>query len=200
MRKVTKEIKIYEYDELDENAKENAREIIYNHLIESVTSRDVELELKMYCRDEFGFEPDSFDFEIGFSQNDYVNFNLNYVFMNHTNSIFWKEIKALTQDELDKLDYFIQKDYDFKIKYNYKFTPDIEVNDTYFYNYEDEYELLGEELHDKIVKILTKTCNEICYELKEVAESLFDFNEKYIIEYINDFGYEFTENGDISYE
>ena len=93
MRKVTKEIEIYEYDELDEKAKEKARDIIYNHLNEMVSSRDVENDLYEYCKSEFDFEPDSVDFDISFSQSDYVNFNLNYVFINHTNSIFWKEIK-----------------------------------------------------------------------------------------------------------
>lgn len=201
MRKVTKEIEIYEYDELDEKAKEKARDIIYNHLNEMVSSRDVENDLYEYCKSEFGFEPDSVDFDISFSQSDYVNFDLNYVFINHSNSIFWEEIKkALTKDELNKLDYFLQKDYDFNIEYNYKFTPDIEVNDTYFYNYEDEYNLLGKKLHDKIVKILTESCKTICYELRKVAEGLLNFDEDYIIDYINDYGYEFTENGDIFYE
>lgn len=198
MRKVTKEIEIYEYDELDEKAKEKARDIIYNHLNEMVSSRDVENDLYEYCKSEFDFVPDSVDFDISFSQSDYVNFNLNYVFINHTNSIFWKEIKkALTKDELNKLYYFLQKDYDFNIEYNYKFTPDIEVNDTYFYNYEDEYDLLGKELHDYIVKILTKTCKNICEELLDVAGSLCYFDEDYIIEYINDYEYKFTKNGNI---
>lgn len=198
MKKINKEIEVYKYDELNDRAKDKANRLVYDILNESITNENIKEEVNYQCNSLFGFEPDSISYDIGFYNGDYFNFNLKYVFMNHKNSIFWKEIKKeLTRNELDKLDYFLQKDYDFDIIYNYKYTPTIEVNDTYFYNYEDEYDLLGEELHNKIVKVLEDACDDICGKLQNVIYGMLDFSEEHIIQIIEDWNLEFTENGDI---
>lgn len=198
MRKVTKEYEVYDYDELDEKAKNKVRNTISEWLME-INSDAFITNLNYNFKDKYGFEPDDTDYSLGnYSSSDFFSFKFKNVFTDSSqDSIFWKNIKKkLSNDELDKLDNFIKEGFDFNIDYSGRYSQTIDASDDFYY-YDENYDLLGEELVNLIEKVLLDTTYDIDDFLVQYYYDFIEISEDDIKEDIEINELQFTKNGDI---
>ena len=187
MREVS--VSLYSFNELHSEAKERA---ITDFRTSSAMEWEVDLttdDIEMICREEahsLGYEDVKFEFSLGYSQSDYLDFNCQ--------QYLTKEfIERVTGSELSVTG-IIGEDFDIELVIKGKYGHGIEVD---FKNYNLVSDLEVYELCEKLYNCIKSDYKELTGTLKRVAYDMYDDIDtvEHISEFMLDNEWEFFKDG-----
>ena len=219
MKTITKEYKVYTYDELKGDAVDKATSSIYEILYEN-NAELLEGTLLDYMNDTYKINLDSKDltYSLTNNQGDGVSFLLdNVITWAHLHDYLFKDsfpynelnifekvvVKQLSKEDIDLVYEYVNSGYVISInRRNSRYAHPY----TCYLDYEI-YQNDNKELEDKVNSCISKLCggllkdkyNEVCKDLEEVGYTLLDVNQDDILDYIEINKIDFFENGDVAY-
>ena len=212
MRVETKEIKIYEFDELSEDVKEEVKEKIEQRIIDN-RFEWLKEELEEYLLHMCNIKNCKLEYSFSYCQGDGCCFyGINLL---NENNIKNKEnlnkfesyiLEKYSPEEIELILEYLNDDCNLKLTkdshhYSHKYTCYIDYN-YYdgFYNENKTNELINKvnNLIDKLAKDLEENVyHVICDEMEKIGYNCYDVEEDEILEYIELNEYEFLEDGSI---
>lgn len=208
MKTILKEIKLYKYGELSEEAKEKAKlNYLESYLRSSIRSESFEELIKSDLEYSKGIkvtEDFEVEFDLGYCQGDYLNLYGGLDFEELSNELKSRFYKNLSEKEIKFFEEFIKYNYiDFE-RTNYYGCVGAEIRikiNSEGYNYLVEHEEKEDKYGEIVVKIeknIEGWYDEICEEYKELGYKYFyEVDEDEIKECYEAEGQLFLENGEM---
>jgi len=198
MRTITKQVELYKFDELSEQAKENA---VYE--LSQGNSYLIEEDINCYLSECLNLDYSNLEYSLSYSQGDGVCFILNALKVEHIeNSPYFKGYKK------SHLKYFCENFPNIvtftrvNFHYSHENTYSVEFNEFNFIEYftnNHRVTLFTEKLHD-LVNDFADYYKDLQMSIYDKAVGFADYYSSY--EYINEFceinGYEFTIDGKLN--
>ncbi len=209
MKTITKEIKLYRYNELSEEAREKANEkYLEINRYEDDFEELVKYDLK-YAKDCGWIENIKVVYDLGHSQGDYVNIIGSIYFEDLNNELKKKFCKGLSNEELNFFKQF-EKYSEICFREFYVGSNCVEINiqlsatpeEMYDLGLDNDFKFEDQEkyykISPKIEKNIEEWHDEICEEYKELGYIYFyEADEDEIKEYYEDTEQLFLENGEM---
>ena len=192
MRTITKEVKIYSYSELSEEAKNKVRNDYINNLDSSIFTEQIIEDLR-----EKRFKNLKPYYSLNYCQGDgiclYGNIELDEITEGLKN-IFYKNFKLSDYKALKKLKEYSQISFNHSGRYYHKYSVDIDIyidGNLSPKSYENH-----RKVADKLIKNIKEWYLDLCdkYE-KQGYDFFYGITSDELQEYCNAMGYEFLENG-----
>lgn len=208
MKTITKEIKLYKYNELSKEAKEKVNEnYLASYLESSIRSESFEELVKSDLESSKGIkvtEDFEVEYDLSYCQGDYLNLYGGLDFEELSNELKSRFYKNLSEKEIKLFEEFIKYNYvDFE-RTNYYGCAGVEIRikiNSEGYNYLVEHEEKEDKYYEIVVKIeknIEEWYDEICEEYKELGYRYFyEGDEDEIKEYYEDTKQLFLENGEM---
>lgn len=209
MKTITKEIKLYRYNELSEEAREKANEEYleinrYGDYFEELVKYDLK-----YAKDCGWIENIKVIYDLGHSQGDYVNIIGSIYFEDLNNELKKRFCKGLSNEELNFFKQF-EKYSEICFREFYVGSNCVEINiqlsatpeEMYDLGLDNDFKFEDQEkyykISPKIEKNIEEWDDEICEEYKELGYRYFyEADEDEIKEYYEDTEQLFLENGEM---
>ena len=208
MRKILKEIKIFDFEELKEETQKKVVEDFKSDLIDENFNifRD---DIYMYLEEMYKMVGYEVEYDLSYCQGDGLCFyNNRYNLLSYTvlknndlkNANVLEKYIIENNFNNDLLLEYLGNDYNlgiFKIDSSYTHARTCKIDYEYYYNNDDEEEKAINDYITYLIDKLEKLYINICNELEKIGYSCYDVTEEDVKECINANGYEFLENGEI---
>lgn len=207
MRIETKEIKIYEFDELSEDVKEEVKEKIEQRIIDN-RFEWLKEDLQEHLKHEYNINGAKLEYSFSYCQGDgccFYGINLLSYFnlkkQDNLNKFESYILEKYSPEEIELILEYLHDDCNLKLikhssHYSHKCTCSIDYG--WYYNDDKECENKVNNLIDKLAQDLEENVfYVICDELEEIGYNCYYVDEDEILEYIEINEYEFLEDGSI---
>lgn len=214
MRQITKIYNIYNYSELSKEAQEKARKEVYDLLAE-IKCDFLQEDLEDCLKANYGIVPDELYYSLSYCQGDGLCFTLKNILSygalkeaiakNNSEGLnaFEKTVFELDLPKRDLILEYLNADYNVSIQktswsYQHSNTCSFEWE---FYSNDNR--LKEKEVNEAVDElcarkgILRELYDKICYDLEETGYEIAYPDEEGVLEYIEDQGFEFLEDGSI---